>query len=307
MGKKPPPEECRQTIDSFYDKSSLNLLYGGMRNTLFVDPHPLGGLSAANVGLKVGKAFFDLKEQQFEYKESGWRVKMNIGGTNLLNLKRKIGAKTAGKTRNNIQFGTDESHFGTANKQKSLSIGGMYTLGIGGIITTTRLKLFTDAMELFADANVAGVQLGVDVRAEEGGGFTGFLGASYGLSISPFLKNVHVGTVVAIKNGPYYAEMKFSAGLFSEVPLPSVKKAIVGIELFNKVNSGPAALCGAELTLNDEDRVIAKVGDNGIAHISFIKQFKGIDLRMGIEGPSFRGPLVGLGGLNFGARVTLKQ
>lgn len=293
--------EFPETAGSFYNKSSLNLLYGGMRKTLFVDPHPLGGLSAKNVGLKVGKAFFDLQAQELEYKEAGWRVKMNMGGTKLFNLKRKIGAKTAGQTRNNIQFGTDESHFGVKAEKQPLSVGGMCTLCIGGILTTSRLKLFNDkSMELFVDAKVAGVQLGCDMRVEAIGKYRGFLGASYGLPNFPVLKNVHVGTICNLRhNAGFFAEA--TAGFFAEVPLPSVEKAVVGVELVN--NDEKTAVLGAQLMLDDNDRIIAKIADTGVAQISFLKKFKAIDLRMGIEANSKKPEVFS----NFGAQVTLKQ
>lgn len=285
-----------QTFDSFYNKSSLYLLYGGMRKKLFVNKHPVNGISSKHVGLQIGKSFLDLNEQQLEYKEGGWRVKANFGGTNLFNLKMKIGTKTKGLPRNNVQFGTDESHFGSGNKQTKYSVGGMFNFNIGGVLVASRLKVFSDeTVEVFADAELAGAIVGCDLRAAPGGTFGGFLGASYGIPNSsfPVLKNVHLGGVLSLD------DMRPSVGVFGEMVVPSVEKAIVGVELFDKPR---AALVGAELALDNENTVVAKAGDNGIAHVSWIKHFKGIELRMGVEANVAQAS-VG----KFGARVTIKQ
>eukprot|EP00415_Alexandrium_ostenfeldii_P001008 UN1008 len=265
-----------------------------MRTSLFVTPHPLDGVSAENVGLKVGKGFFDLIEQQLEYKESGWRVKANVGGSRLFNLKMKVGTKTPGCARNNIQFGTDLSNFGSNNKDSKYSIGGMANFSVAGVLASARLKVFSDeAVEVFANADAAGVKLGCDMRATFAGSYCGFLGASYGLPASfPVLKNVHVGSVLSLP------DLRKSFGLFAEVPAP-VEKAVFGVELFD---SPRALLLGTELVLDAENSICAKADDNGTAHVSFIKRFKGIELRMAVE-TSFFDMSVG----RFGAQVTLKQ
>merc|ERR1712232_373983 len=110
----------------------------------------------------------------------------------------------------------------------------------------------------------------------------GFVGASYGLpSGIPVVTNAHVGGILSLP------DMRPSVGLFAEVPAPAVQKAVVGIELTDGPLGGhklpQAALVGAEFTLDAENSIIAKACDNGIALISFIKHFKGIDLRMGVE------------------------
>ena len=88
--------DVAQTFDSKYYKSSLYLLYGGMRKTLFVNPYPINGISSKNIGLKVGKAFYDLNKQQLECKEEGCRVKAGFGGSQLFNMKMKVGDKVKG-------------------------------------------------------------------------------------------------------------------------------------------------------------------------------------------------------------------
>merc|ERR1712228_786910 len=129
-------------------------------------------------------------------KDGGWRVKASFGGNELFNLKMKVGDKVKGQTRNNIQFGTDESHFGSKNTTTKISVGGMFTFGVGGLLATTRLKLFSDfALETFTAATVAGAHVGADLRFANGD-CTGFVGASYGLPSSiPVITNAHVGTV----------------------------------------------------------------------------------------------------------------
>lgn len=288
--------KCHSSFNSCYEKSSLFLLYGGMRKSLFINAHPTNGVSSKNIGLKVGKSFFDFNKQQLEYKDENWRVKANFGGTQLFNMKMKIGDKRKGVTRNNVQFGTDQSHFGSDNKSAKLSIGGMFSWGNSNTGGTTRLKIFSDeAAEVFSSANVAGVKLACDMRLTYAVPYSGFFGASYGLPSSvPFFKNVHVGGVVSLP------DMRPSMGLFAQVPVESVKKAIVGVELFD-VPQPSAALFGAEVALNAENSVIVKTGDNGIAHVSLIKHFKDVDVRMGIEANLLEGAFG-----KFGATVTLK-
>jgi len=283
-------------FDSSYYKSSLYILYGGMRKTLFIDEHPLDGVSADGLGLKVGKAFYDLNEKVMEYKDSGWRVKAKFGEPGLFNLKMKIGEKRKGDTRPNIQFGSDDSHFGSDNKINKYSFGGMFTFGMGGLIATTRLKIFNDkAAEVFASASVGDAQLGCDLRITEDEPFQGFVGASYGLPSMLGLSNLHFGTIVAVSQNGLGAK---SVGLFAEVPVPSVKKATVGMEIFDQ----GGGRIGAEVALDGENSIIAKSDSRGLANISFIKQFKGIDVQMGCEADLTKGSFGRLGAL-----VSLKQ
>lgn len=286
--------KCHATFQSFYNKSSLYLLYGGMRKTLFVDPHPIGAITAKNVGLKVGKAFYDIQEREIEFKDSNWRVKANCSGNNLFNMKMKLGEKGKG-VRNNVQFGRDSSHFGHDKNTNQFSIGGMGSVAVAGIMVNSRLKVFDEAIEVFSDAAVAGATLACDMRVAPNGQYRGFVGASYDLvQLSvPRLKNVHVGSVVSLP------DMRPSVGLFAEAAVPSVQKAIVGVEFFQ---ASRAVLVGCQMKIDDENSVVAKAGDNGIAHISFIKRFKGIDVRLGLEA-SVKDTSLG----KFGAEVKLLQ
>jgi len=246
---------------------------------------------------KVGKAFYDLNEQQLEYKDSNWRVKANFGDTKLFNLKMKLGTKTKGKTRNNIQFGTDQSHFGSDKKENKLSVGGMFTFGVAGILATTRLKVFqpegSPALETFTTASLAGIKIGCDMRVTQTGDYCCFLGASYGLpSIISGLSNVHVGSIVSLP------AMRPSVGMFAEASVPLAQKAVFGVELFEAPR---AVLFGAQVAVDDEHSVVAKAGNDGIAQLSFIKKFKGLDLRMGAEANLSEGSVGKLG-----VKLTLK-
>merc|ERR1712083_320298 len=132
-----------------------------------------------------------------------------------------------------------------------------------------------DTVELFTDTTIAGAKIGCDFRAAPNGSYCGFFGASYALPSSiPVLTNAHVGTVVSLH------DKRPSLGLFGELPVPSLKKTVVGLELFD---SPRAALFGAELVLDGENSVLVKAGDNGVAQCSWVKKFSGIELRCGVE------------------------
>lgn len=288
--------KCHQAFESGYNKSALFLLYGGMRKSLFVNKHPLDGISSKHLGITFGKAFYDLNKQELEYKDSSWRVKANFGDTKLFNMKMKLGEKKQGETRNNVQFGTDQSHFGSDGSQSKMSVGGMFTFPIGIILTTTRLKVFNDAAaEVFVDAELGtGIAVAADLRVTQDGAYKGFVGASAALPTSvPVLKSVHVGSIVALP------ELRPSVGIFFEAPVPAVQKAVIGVELFN---APQMALVGAEVKLDGENSVNAKVGDNGIAQISFLKKMKGMDLRMAVEA-NLREGQTG----RFGVQVTTRK
>jgi hypothetical protein len=284
--------EGLSTFESGYNKSSLFLLYGGMRKKLFLNKHPLDGPSLKQLGIQRGNAFYDLNKQELEYKDSNWRVKANFGQAKLFNLKTKLGTKKKGETRNNIQFGTDQSDFDSDRSKSKMSVGGMFTCGAGGILATTRLKIFNDkALEVFTDMSVGALTLASDMRVTQTG-YTGFVGASVGHG------GVHVGGILALpsKGGP-----NFSLGLFGEVPAPGLQKAIVGAEFF----SNGKGLIGAELTVDKEHSVNSKVGTNGIAHVSVIKRFPGIVLRMGTEANLNKLSAGADAFGRFGAQVTL--
>lgn len=284
--------KCHTTFDSGYNKSSLFLLYGGMRKKLFVDRHPLDGMSSKNLGISVGKSFYDLNKQELEFKDSAWRVKASFSGSNLFNLKMKLGAKSQGDARSNVQFGTDTYSFGHKGTPK-MSVGGMFVCDVAGALITTRLKVFSDGIaEIFSSTNAAGLSLGVDMCLNSSGGYTGYAGASYGLAAVPLLKNVHVGGIVAVPS------MRPSVGLFAELPSPAVKRAVVGVEL----DADATALFGAEVVLDDEHTINARVGDNGIGQVSLIKRFSGLDLRMGVEVNVLQ-----QSSSRFGVQVTLKK
>lgn len=288
------------SFDSCYYKSSLHMLYGGMRKSLFIDEHPTKGVSAEGIGIKVGRAFYDLNKQILEYKSHGTRVKACFGADQLFNMKMKIGEKVKGQTRNNIQFGTDDSHFDSDNQVSKLSIGGMFSYNLAGIGATTRFKFFSDqAVETFTSATVGGARVGCDMRATLEGSYCGFVGASIGLPQSPILSGAHVGSVVELPS------MRPSFGLFGVLPrqlAPNLAKMTVGMEVINSEPNVWVTQCGAEVAIDNDNSVIAKLQNDSVAHISFIKHFQGMDVRMGVKANLSKGTCG-----NYGVEVTLNH
>jgi len=240
-------------------------LFAKSRKELFLDKHSLAGMKTKDLGLKNGKAFFNMDKKELSIKEGSWEVTAAME-------KQDIELKNAFDKTTTVKFGCDglgkepKVWCGGASKVGPLSVDG---------------KVYADlAAEVSCKTSVSGLDLAADLKLDQGKGPKGQFGASYAL---PFGKKTSVGAILS------YPEMDSAVCAFGNVAVPGTKSATLGCELQLPAGKAPNALFGGKFGLDDQLSVKTAAGLNGLCHIFFIQAFKDCTLTTGMEADLFSG------------------
>lgn len=267
-----------QVFKSRFNDSGLDNLFGGARKTLFLDKHPLNGVTTKNIGIRKGNLFYDLDKQEVDYKDGQWEVKATLKGKQELDLKKKLD--------DNLDV-----NFGVSND--NVFVGGKWSFSLFSGSAVTKLKVFPSLnAELSCTADVLALKTSADVALSPAGPDWAMVGASYQL---PGIANTHVGGMLT------FPDMRSSLGLFTgAVKIPGTQKATLGAEIHSASPNG--ILLGADLTVDKQLTLTAKTGLSGVAEISATQSLSGMKLRTAIEADL----LSGTAG-KFGAQVKLDK
>jgi len=238
-------------------------LFAKSRKELFLDTHPLAGIKTKDLGLKNGKAFWNMDKQELSIKDGSWEITAAIGKQNI-ELKNAFDAKTT------VKFGCDG-----LGKDQKVWCGGASAIGPVSVEGKVQADL---SAEVSCKTAVSGLDLAADLQIKDGGmGLKGGqFGACYGL---PFGKKTSVGAILSW-NGK---ETDSAVCAFGNVTVPGTKSALVGCELQLPAGKPPNALVGGKFGLDDQLSVKTAAGLNGLCHISFIQAFKDCTLTTGME------------------------
>jgi len=240
-------------------------LFAKSRKELFLDAHPLAGIKSKDLGLKNGKAFYNMDKKEINIKDGSWEITANLDKQNV-ELKNAFDAKTT------VKFGCDG-----LGKDPKVWCGGASAIGPVNVEGKVQADLSADVS---CKTAVAGLDLAADLQLAGMGLKGGQFGACYGL---PFGKKTSVGAVLS------YPAMDSAVCAFGNVTVPGTKSALVGCELQLPAGKDPNALVGGKFGLDDQLSVKTAAGLNGLCHISFIQAFKDCTLTTAMEADLFSG------------------
>jgi hypothetical protein len=250
-------------------------LFSESRKKLFLDGHPVSGMKAKDLGIKNGKAFFNLDKQELKFKDGKWEIKAELGKSNV-ELKNSLDKDTT------VTFGVNG-----VGKDPKVFCGGKGSFGLAAV----EAKITSDlAAEVAVKSSVSGLDLGADVVLAGAGLKAGQFGASYAL---PFGKKTSLGAILS------YPSMDAAVCCFGNVPVPGTTSAHVGAEIQLPSGGAPNAVVGGSFGLDKDLSVKTVAGLNGLCHISFIQAFKDVTLTAAVEADLLSGAAPSKFGMEF--------